>query len=91
MLVAVAGGDCGEPCAAALLQMRQQRLMTGKERDRVERLWLITDEAPLSIVLMREYEGTHFVRVRAADAQHFWPPTVQVPRVMSGSSIRWET
>ena len=51
--------------------MRQQRLMTGKERDRVERLWLITDEVPLSTVLMREYEGTHFVRVQAADARAF--------------------
>ena len=71
VLVAAAGGDCKERCAAALLQMRQQRLMTGKDRDRVERLWLITDEAPLSTVLMREYEGTHFVRVHSADARAF--------------------
>jgi hypothetical protein len=71
VLVAAAGGDCNKRCADALLQMRQQRLMTGKERDRVERLWLITDEAPVSTVLMREYEGTHFVRVRAADARAF--------------------
>jgi peroxiredoxin len=74
VLVAAAGGDCNEPCAAALLQMRQQRLMTGKERDRVERLWLITDEAPLSTVLIREYEGTHFVRVHSADARAFLGP-----------------
>jgi peroxiredoxin len=71
VLVAAAGGDCREPCASALLQMRQQRLMTGKERERVERLWLITDEAPLSTVLMREYEGTHFVRVHVEDVRAF--------------------
>jgi peroxiredoxin len=69
VLVAAAGGACSVSCAAALLQMRQQRLMVGKERDRVERLWLITDEEPLSIVLMREYEGTHFVRVPAGEAR----------------------
>jgi len=74
VLVAAAGGACNEHCAAALLQMRQQRLMTGKERDRVERLWMITDAAPLSTVLMREYEGTHFVRVQAADARAFLGP-----------------
>jgi hypothetical protein len=71
VLVVAAGGDCRESCASALLQMRQQRLMTGKDRDRVERLWLVTDEAPLSTVLMREYEGTHFVRVHAADVRAF--------------------
>ncbi len=46
--------------------MRQQRLMTGKERDRVERVWLVTDEVPLSTLLLREYEGTHIVRASSA-------------------------
>ena len=36
--------------------------MTGKDRDRIERVWLIPDQEPLPIMLMREYEGTHFVR-----------------------------
>jgi hypothetical protein len=41
--------------------MRQQRTMTGKDRDKIERVWLILDHEPLPIALMREYEGTHFV------------------------------
>jgi hypothetical protein len=66
VMVSASRADCGEPCEAALLQMRQQRLMTGKERERVERVWLVTDDAPLSTQLLREYEGTHIVRVPAA-------------------------
>ena len=58
----VDGGDCDKPCADKLLMMRQQRTMTGKDRDKIERVWLILDHEPLPIALMREYEGTHFVR-----------------------------
>ena len=73
MLVA-ADAACDDRCASALLQMRQQRLMTGKERDRVERVWLITDNAPLSTLLLREYEGTYFVRAPAAVVREFLAP-----------------
>lgn len=65
-LVAASDAECGERCSAALLQMRQQRLMTGKERERVERVWLVTDGASPSTLVQREYEGTHFVRAPTA-------------------------
>src|SRR4029450_12199174 len=58
VLVTIGGGDCAARCSDALLQMRQQRLMTGKDRERIERVWLITDGAPVSAQRMREYEGT---------------------------------
>ncbi len=62
VLVMVDRGQCDKPCADKLLMMRQQRTMTGRDRDRIERVWLIIDQEPLPIMLMREYEGTHFVR-----------------------------
>lgn len=62
VFVMVDGGDCDKRCTDKLLMMRQQRTMTGKDRDQIERVWLIPDQVPLSIMLMREYEGTHFVR-----------------------------
>jgi len=62
VLVAAAGGACDAPCRAALLQMRQQRLMAGKEMDRIERVWLVTDAAPVAPELLRAYEGMHVVR-----------------------------
>ena len=62
VLVMVDRSECDKPCNDKLLMMRQQRTMTGKDRDKIERVWLISDQEPLSIALMREYEGTHFVR-----------------------------
>ena len=62
VFVMVDGGDCDKRCADKLLMMRQQRTMAGKDRDQIERVWLVSDSAPLPIMLMREYEGTHFVR-----------------------------
>jgi hypothetical protein len=62
IFVMVDGGQCDKPCVDKLLMMRQQRTMTGRDQHRIERVWLITDQQPLPIMLMREYEGTHFVR-----------------------------
>lgn len=67
VLVMVDGGACDEYCQTKLFHMRQQRTMTGKERDEIERVWFITDREPLSNTLIREYEGTYFVRVDEGD------------------------
>jgi hypothetical protein len=67
VMVMVDGGACDRYCESKLLQMRQQRTMTGKDRGRIERVWFITDREPLSTLLMREYEGTLFVRVDERD------------------------
>jgi hypothetical protein len=67
VMVMVDGGACDPNCESKLLQMRQQRTMTGKDRDRIERVWFINDREPMSTLLMREYEGTLFVRVDERD------------------------
>lgn len=71
VLVMVDSSDCDKPCTDKLLMMRQQRTMTGKDRDRIERVWLISDQEPLPIALMREYEGTHFVRAPVQPLREF--------------------
>ena len=71
VFVMVDGGACDEHCQSKLFHMRQQRTMTGKGRDEIERLWLITDREPLSTMLIREHEGTHFVRVDERDLRAF--------------------
>jgi len=65
--------NCPDACKEKLLDMRQVRLMQGKEMDRIERVWLITDEQPLDTLLMREYDGTHMLRVKRA-ALASWLP-----------------
>ena len=55
---------CAEACQKKLWQMRQIRAATGKDAERIERVFLVLDDAPLSTMLLREYDGTHFVRAR---------------------------
>jgi cytochrome oxidase Cu insertion factor (SCO1/SenC/PrrC family) len=55
--------DCAAACKAKLYNMRQVRLAQGRDMERVERVWLILDDAPLETLLMREYDGTRMLRV----------------------------
>ena len=73
VMVTAAGGACDPHCEGALLQMRQQRLMAGKDRDRLERVWLITDDAPVAGRLGRDYDGTHLLRASAETARTLLP------------------
>lgn len=76
IMLQVDGAECGEPCKKKLWEMRQLRLTQGKEMNRIERVWLITDEKPLETMLMREYDGTRMLR---ADPQRIkaWLPTAE--------------
>jgi hypothetical protein len=69
VMLTAAGGACDEPCAEALLQMRQQRLMTGKDGSRIDRVWLVTDNAPIAPDLLRTFDGTVVVRAPAAEVR----------------------
>lgn len=62
IMLNVDGGACDEVCARQLYEIRQLRTAQGKERDRIERVWLITDDAAVSETVKQEYEGTHMLR-----------------------------
>lgn len=47
LLLVVAGGDCDAGCESRLYAQRQLRQMAGRERERIDRVWLVTDDAPL--------------------------------------------
>ena len=66
IMLMAAPGACDEACHKQLFAMRQLRTMQGKEMERIERVWLITDREPLDTMVIREYDGTHMLR---ADAQ----------------------
>lgn len=66
VLVSVDGGQCQAHCERKLLYMRQLRLTQGKNRDRIERLWLISDEEPPRGGAALVEEGTRLVRANAA-------------------------
>jgi hypothetical protein len=67
LLLHVDAAQCADPCQRKLWKLRQVRLTTGKDRDRVERVYLIVDSAPLETMLLREYEGTLFLRADATE------------------------
>ena len=73
ILLQIDGGECAAACRRQLLEMRQLRLMQGKEMDRIERVWLITDDKPLDVTLMKEFDGTTMLRV-AVDPVRAWLP-----------------
>jgi peroxiredoxin len=73
ILLKVGGGACPDACRQQLFAMRQLRTMQGKERERVERVWLVTDRTPLDTVLMREYDGTHMLRADPAAVAKWLP------------------
>jgi peroxiredoxin len=66
VMLMAAPAACNEACQKQLFAMRQLRTMQGKEMERIERVWLITDREPLDTMVIREYDGTHMLR---ADAQ----------------------
>ena len=50
----VAGGDCDAGCADRFHYLRQVRLTTGKDRDRVVRVRLVPDAAPSPTRVIRK-------------------------------------
>ena len=73
IMLQIDAGACAAPCQTKLFDMRQLRLTQGKDRERVERVWMITDMQPLDTTLMREYDGTRLLRVEP-DALLKWLP-----------------
>jgi hypothetical protein len=47
LLVSVAGGACDAACEKTLYLQRQLRETLGKERDRLDKVWLVADDAPV--------------------------------------------
>ena len=74
IMLQVDSGACAASCKKKLYDMRQLRLTQGKEMERVERVWLIIDEAPVDTVAMREYDGTSMIKVDAGLLKK-WLPT----------------
>ncbi|MGN6388611.1 MAG: SCO family protein [Burkholderiaceae bacterium] len=73
ILLQVGSGDCDAACQKKLFAMRQLRLIQGREMDRIERVWLITDDQPIDTLLLREYDGTRFVRVDPTTVRAWLP------------------
>lgn len=63
VLVVLAPPACDRACRERLYQIRQVRLTTGKDRDRVERVWLVEGPGEPDATLLAEHEGLRVLRV----------------------------
>ena len=74
LLVSVAGGACDALCESNLYLQRQVREGLGKEKDRVDWVWLIDDEQPVRDALKPALHQATVLRVpEAALAQWLQP------------------
>jgi len=51
LLVSVGSGACDADCDKRLFLQRQLREMMGRDRDRIDKLWLVTDAQPVPVAL----------------------------------------
>ncbi|TCP09006.1 SCO family protein [Caldimonas thermodepolymerans] len=63
LLVVVAGGACDERCERHLYLQRQLRETLGKDRDRLDKVWFVTDEAAVRPEVLQAIPGAQVLRV----------------------------
>lgn len=71
VLVYVGGGQCPKACQDLLYYMRQTRTAQGKEMDRIERLWLITDNVAPSPELKDYHAGLRYLKPASSPVAQF--------------------
>lgn len=73
VMLVVAPGACDAGCRQRLYEIRQVRLTTGKDRDRVERAWIVSDDAAPDPALLAQHEGLVLMRSDAATLARLLP------------------
>lgn len=66
LLISVAGGACDDVCSQHLYLQRQLREGLGKDKDRVDWVWLIPDDAPVPDKLLPALKEATVLRVSSA-------------------------
>jgi hypothetical protein len=74
LLVTVADAACDALCEQQLYLQRQLRESLGREKERVDRVWLVSDAAPLPSRLENGLRGATVLRVPAAEIAQWLVP-----------------
>ena len=74
LILQIDDASCAEVCQRKLLEIRQLRLAQGKNMDRIERVWLITDAQAVAEKLKPGIAGTHLLRSDKSKLEK-WLPT----------------
>jgi hypothetical protein len=74
LLLSVAGGACDARCEQNLYFQRQLRESLGREKERLDRVWLVHDEAPVRDALLPALATATVLRVPAAELAQWLEP-----------------
>jgi hypothetical protein len=74
LLVVVANGACDSRCEKHLYLQRQLRETLGKDKDRMDRVWLIPDQSAVPQTLMPGLKNAWVLRANEAGLQHWLTP-----------------
>ncbi|MEY4712525.1 MAG: hypothetical protein RIS88_1975 [Pseudomonadota bacterium] len=74
LLVTVGGGACDAACENHLYLQRQLREGLGKDKDRMDRVWLVTDNAPVREALLPALADAVVWRVDATQLAQWLQP-----------------
>jgi hypothetical protein len=77
LLLTVGASTCDAACEQRLFLQRQLREMLGRERDRVDKVWLVTDDGPLAPALRQAVTSgvpVQVLHVAKADVQAWLKP-----------------
>ena len=74
LLISVGGGACDAACQQRLYFQRQLRETLGKDKDRLDRVWLIQDEVAPADALLPALAQATVLKVKAQDLQAWLPP-----------------
>lgn len=74
LLISVAPAACDSACQQNLFLQRQTRAALGRERDRTDWVWLISDDAPVDPALLSGLQDAVVLRVPQADIQKWLVP-----------------
>jgi hypothetical protein len=69
LLISVAGGACDALCQKHLYLQRQLREGLGKEKDRLDWVWLVSDEAPVPTALTPALASATVLRLPESQLQ----------------------
>lgn len=71
VMVYVGSGACPKACQDLLYYLRQTRTAQGKEMDRIERLWLLTDDVMPAAGLQQAHAGLRYLRPAVSPTPQF--------------------
>jgi hypothetical protein len=74
LLVSVAGAACNAACEKHLYLQRQMREALGKEKDRLDWVWLVSDALPVRAELLPALQGAKVLRVPEAQLAQWLQP-----------------